>query len=63
MTLSANPRLGYLRPKEAAVYLSVNQGTIYRLIRSKKLKSYKVDGAMVIKVSDIDALVESCSSE
>jgi excisionase family DNA binding protein len=59
MTLSPTPKPGYLRPKDAATYLSVNMSTIYRLMSSKKLKSYKVGGARILKVSDIDALVES----
>jgi excisionase family DNA binding protein len=59
MTLSPTPKPGYIRPKDAAVYLCVNMTTIYRLMRSKKLKSYKQDAAYVLKISDIDAMVEA----
>ncbi len=59
MTLSPNPKPGYLRPKDAATYLSVTLSTIYRLISSKKLKSRKEPGgAMVVKAADVDSLIE-----
>ena len=58
MTLSPTPKPGYMRPKDAAKYLSVTLSTVYRLMSSKQLKSYKVGGARILKVSDIDALVE-----
>lgn len=49
----------YLRPLEAAVYLSVCEQTVYNWINSGKLRSSKVDRLRFIKVSDIDALISS----
>jgi excisionase family DNA binding protein len=59
MTLSPTPKPGYMRPDEAAVYLSVSMTSIYRLMKSKELKSYLVGGSRILKISDIDALVEA----
>jgi excisionase family DNA binding protein len=48
----------YLKPKEAAVYLSVSVPTLYALKGVGILKFYKVGGSILLKVSELDAAVE-----
>jgi excisionase family DNA binding protein len=48
----------WLTPKEAADYLRVSKETIYRLARSKKIKSYKPSRKIVFKESDLDKYIE-----
>jgi excisionase family DNA binding protein len=49
----------YLRPSEAANYISTSLSSIYRLMTSKQLKSYKINGTRLIKVADLENLVEA----
>jgi excisionase family DNA binding protein len=49
----------YLRPKEAAAYMAVGLTKLYALIGSKKLKTSMIGGVRLIRVEDIDALVNS----
>jgi excisionase family DNA binding protein len=48
----------YLKPREAAKYLSVSISMIYALKGQGILKFYKLGGATLLKVSDLDAAVE-----
>jgi len=48
----------YLRPLEAAQRISVTREMIYQLVKSGSLKSYTVGACRLIKVSDLDQLVE-----
>jgi excisionase family DNA binding protein len=49
---------GYLKPKEAAEYLSVSVSMIYALKGAGILKFYKLGGATLLRVSELDAAVE-----
>jgi excisionase family DNA binding protein len=49
---------GYLKPKEAAEYLSVSVSLIYALKGAGVLKFYKLGGATLLKVSELDAAVK-----
>ena len=49
----------YLRPEGAATYISVTRSTIYRHIEEGRLRSYLVGGTRLIKISDLDKLVEA----
>ena len=49
---------GYLKPKEAAQYLSVSVTTLYALKGAGILKFYKLGGATLLKVSELDSAVE-----
>ena len=49
----------YLRPRDAADYLSVGTSTLYRLIARKELKVASIAGVRLIRACDLDALVES----
>ena len=48
----------YLRPSEAAIYLSVSLSTIYNKKRAGLIKFYKFGGSTLLKVSELDAAVE-----
>jgi excisionase family DNA binding protein len=48
----------YLKPREAAIYLSVSVSTLYSLKGEGIVKFYKLGGAILLKVSDLDAAVE-----
>ncbi len=52
-------KTAYLRPEGAATYISVTRSTIYRHIEEGRLRSYLVGGTRLIKISDLDALVEA----
>jgi excisionase family DNA binding protein len=54
---------GYLRPEEAAQYLSVSLSTIYNKKRAGLLKFYKFGGSTLLKVSELDAAVEKGAQE
>jgi len=58
MTPTAKSNPTYFRPAGAAAYLQVTRSTIYRLMVDKKLKSYLIGGARLLKASDIDKLVD-----
>lgn len=49
---------GWLKPKQAAAYLSVSLGKIYNLQKEGVLKFYKLGGSTLLKVSELDAAVE-----
>lgn len=48
----------YLKPKEAAEYLSVSVSTLYALKGEGVVKFYKLGGSILLKVSELDAAVE-----
>ena len=48
----------YLKPKEAAEYLSVSVSTLYALKGEGIVKFYKLGGSILLKVSELDAAVE-----
>ena len=48
----------YLKPKEAAEYLSVSVSTLYSLKGEGIVKFYKLGGSILLKVSELDAAVE-----
>lgn len=54
---------GYLKPKEAAEYLSVSVSTLYALKGAGVIKFYKLGGATLLKVSELDAAVERGAQE
>ena len=51
----------YITVKEAALYLSLNRGSIYNLVSKGKLKAYKVGnvnkGSLRFTLRDLDAFV------
>ena len=47
--------------KEVAVYLKVNERTIYRLLSAKKLPAFKVGGSWRFRRADIDSWIASQS--
>ena len=49
----------YLRPKQAAKYVSVGNSTFYRWIEQKLIKVSSIAGVRLIRTSDLDALVEA----
>lgn len=49
---------GYLKPKEAAEYLSISVSCLYALKGSGVVKFYKLGGTTLLKVSELDAAVE-----
>jgi excisionase family DNA binding protein len=49
---------GYLKPKEAAEYLSISVSSLYALKGAGVIKFYKLGGATLLKVSELDAAVE-----
>ena len=53
------PEPKYLRPAQAAHRISVTQSTIYKLLKAGSLRSHKLGKNRLIKVSDLDQLVES----
>jgi excisionase family DNA binding protein len=48
----------YMKPKEAAKYLSVCVTTLYALKGEGVIKFYKLGGTTLLKVSELDAAVE-----
>jgi excisionase family DNA binding protein len=53
----------FLRPKDAAAYLSMGLSTFYRLIESKKVRVKKVAGVRLISRVELEQFVESCPSK
>jgi excisionase family DNA binding protein len=49
---------GYLKPNEAAEYLSISVTTLYALRGVGVLKFYRLGGSILLKVSELDAAVE-----
>lgn len=49
----------YLRPREAANYCSVSMQTLYNWMNKGILKSYIIGGTRLLRVSDIDAMIEA----
>ncbi len=49
---------GYVKPKEAAEYLSVSVATLYALKGEGVIKFYKLGGSTLLKISELDAAVE-----
>jgi Helix-turn-helix domain len=47
----------YLRPKDAAAYMSVNPSTLYRLLGKKILRARVIEGVRLIPRREIDDLV------
>jgi excisionase family DNA binding protein len=58
-----NKNSPYLRPAEAADYARVGKTTIKRWLESGQVKGYKVKGVRLIRISDIDALIEGGASK
>lgn len=48
----------YLKPKEAAEYLSISVPTLYALKGEGVIKFYKLGGSTLVKVSELDEAVE-----
>ena len=48
----------YLKPREAAEYLSISKPTLYALKGEGILRFYKLGGSILLKVSELDAAVE-----
>lgn len=44
--------------EDTAAYLKVSRDTVYRIIRGGKLQSFRIEGSLRIRPSDIDAYVE-----
>jgi excisionase family DNA binding protein len=53
----------YLKPKEAAEYLSVSVSTLYTLKGEGIVKFYKLGGSILLKVSELDEAVEKGAQE
>jgi excisionase family DNA binding protein len=51
----------YLRPDHAATRLSVTTAFIYKLMSNGSLRFHKLGRTRLIKITDLDALVESPS--
>lgn len=49
----------YLRPKQAAEYLQLGVSTLYRMIARKQIKVASIAGVRLVRIADLDALVES----
>lgn len=49
---------GYLKPKEAAEYLSISRPTLYALKGAGVIKFYKLGRSILVKVTELDAAVE-----
>jgi excisionase family DNA binding protein len=49
----------YLKPKEAAAYMSLGLSTFYRLVNKKLIRLYKVEGVRLVKVSELDKMITS----
>ena len=49
----------YLRPEDAAEYASIGVRTLYRWIATGKLKPAKIGRVRLVRVSDLDRLIES----
>ena len=49
---------GYVKPKEAAEYLSVSVATLYALKGEGIVRFYKLGGSTLLKVSELDEAVE-----
>jgi excisionase family DNA binding protein len=47
-----------LKPKYAALYLSISERAIYQLIERKQLKVKKVGRSTLLRVRDLDAFLE-----
>jgi excisionase family DNA binding protein len=43
---------------DAAVYLGMSPDTVYRIIRAGKLRTFKVEGTLRIRPSDLDAYLD-----
>ena len=58
---SAIPKMkpAYLRPEDAAEYASIGVRTLYRWIATGKLKPAKIGRVRLVRVSDLDRLIES----
>jgi excisionase family DNA binding protein len=48
----------YLKPREAAEYLSISKPTLYALKGAGVIKFYKLGGSVLVKVSELDEAVE-----
>lgn len=57
-TPSRLSRKQYVRPKEAAIYLSVSASTIARMLRDGQLRRFKARGCVLIPMEDIERIKE-----
>ena len=55
------PEPKYIRPADAAARISATSAFIYKLMKSGDLKSHTLGKARLIKVTDLDQLVENGS--
>jgi excisionase family DNA binding protein len=46
----------YVRPKEAAVLLSVSLSTVNRMLRDEQLRRFKARGCVLIPVEEIERI-------
>ena len=53
----------YLKPDDAARYMSVSRTTLYRYIGERTLPSSKIGGRTIIAIKDIDALIKATRRE
>lgn len=44
---------------ELAEYLGVSESTVYRMIRSKEIRAYKILGSWKFRIQDIEDYLES----
>lgn len=57
------PSEGVLTLADVAAYLKVTERTIYRLAGAKKIPAFKVGGVWRFRKTDIDAWINSQSSD
>jgi len=50
----------YLRPKDAAAYMSVSLSRFYEILAEKRLVAREVGGIRLVKVAEIEALIDGC---
>jgi excisionase family DNA binding protein len=48
----------WLRPAEAAEYCGVARSTFYEWVRERKVPTYRVGRAVLLKAEDIDKAIE-----
>ena len=47
---------------ELADYLGVSESTVYRMIRTKEIRAYKILGSWKFRIQDIEDYIESRSN-
>ena len=61
MQLSSNDKkiLTLLTPKDLAVFLNVSNTTVYRIIESRKISFFKINGSIRFKQKDIEDYINN----